>query len=464
MSLRARVALLVGLVVAVTTAVGSIGARVVAERELIGEVDEFLIERAQPLVERLGGDQIIDDRGPRGERPVYLGGPVAEFDSRVQIVLNDGTTIVLTGDDVIPLAEADPYNEARRHYVFEEFDLDGSPYRSINWGLPDGTQVAVARDVSEVRSSLTSIGRQLLALAVGVTGLASVAGWFLAGRTSRPIEELTAAADTVARTQDLAVPIGAGGGGEVGALAASFNTMLAGLRTSREQQHRLVLDAGHELRTPLTSLRASVELLDQPGLDPADRQQLGHRIRTEIDELTTLVNELVDLGTDAQIHEAPEPCDLCDLVDAVAAGARRRHGRSVVVSGLESVPLVGQPTMLRRALANLVANAEKFSPADSEIEILVGTDAEPGGPDHAFVTVRDRGPGFAPADLPHVFDRFYRAAEARSTSGSGLGLSIVRHIAEAHGGIAWAENRIDGAGAAVGIRIPLTPVVSAPIG
>jgi two-component system sensor histidine kinase MprB len=301
--------------------------------------------------------------------------------------------------------------------------------------------VQVARSLAETDDALAGTRNTALVLTAIAIAAAAAVGGREARRIARPIEELADGAERVARTQELDTPFSTSGPEEVGRLAGSLTTMLGALDRSRRQQRQLVADAGHELRTPLTTLRTSVELLQRDDLTAADRDRLLHTVSAELGELTTLVTEIVDLGTDAARTEPAQPCDIRDLAEAVAERARRRHDRPVEVSG-PPVGLVGQPGMLDRALTNLVDNAVKFSPAGSPVEIVVASDR---------VAVRDHGPGIDETDLPHVFERFYRATAARTLPGSGLGLAIVAYVAEAHGGAAFASNveAADGADGAI---------------
>jgi two-component system sensor histidine kinase MprB len=228
--------------------------------------------------------------------------------------------------------------------------------------------------------------------------------------------------------------------------------MLVRLEQSRDDQQRLVQDAGHELRTPLTSLRTNVSLLRRfDEMPPETRERVIADLDGETKELTTLVNEVVLLATATPTGASPEPVELAVIADSVAARAFRRTGRQIRVRADDSVVL-GQPAAVERAMWNLVENACKFSADGSDVDLAV---------DRGTVLVRDRGPGIDPADLPHVFDRFYRATAARSLPGSGLGLAIVRDVAEGHGGQVLAANRPDG-GAELGFRLPLAQAPADP--
>jgi two-component system sensor histidine kinase MprB len=227
--------------------------------------------------------------------------------------------------------------------------------------------------------------------------------------------------------------------------------MLAALEESRQQQRRLVHDAGHELRTPLTALRTNIELLARADeLPDEQRRSLLEDVTFELKELSNLVTEVVDLATDAATNdEVMVIMRLDELVERMVDRARRRSGREIV-AGLEPAQVEGRRVMLERAVANLIDNAVKWSPTDSPVEVSLS-----GG----RLEVRDHGSGIAGADLPHVFDRFYRAQAARGAPGSGLGLSIVKRIVEEHGGTVFAREA-EGGGALVGFDLPVEEILS----
>ena len=236
------------------------------------------------------------------------------------------------------------------------------------------------------------------------------------------------------------------GSGEVSDLGRSFSSMMNALSTSLEQQQRLVSDASHELRTPLTALRTNIESLELfDAIPETERREMIRDIRLEVEELSTLTAELVDLATDQmQSAEQIGTVDLLALTRDVAQRARRRSGRTIDVSDGGGNSIDGFSNQLLRAVSNLVDNAIKYSPAGSSIEISV---------DGGSVRVRDHGPGIAEKDLPHIFERFYRSIDARSAPGSGLGLAIVADAVNRHQGTVFAANAPDG-GAIVGFDLP----------
>jgi two-component system sensor histidine kinase MprB len=219
--------------------------------------------------------------------------------------------------------------------------------------------------------------------------------------------------------------------------------MLGALASSREQQRRLVQDAGHELRTPLTSIRTNLDVMRRhPDLSATDREAVVADIHAEVEQLTELVDEIVAVSVGDIVDEPREPLDLAELATDVTARYQRRSGRDIVVVA-EPTPVVAQRAAVQRALSCLLDNATKFDPSGAPIEVSVRDRG---------IAVADRGMGIPDNELALVFERFHRAEEARTMPGSGLGLSIVRDVAERHGGSVFARNR-DGGGAVIGFRL-----------
>ena len=322
--------------------------------------------------------------------------------------------------------------------------LDGHRYRFVVVTAHDGSQVRVGRSLAEVERALSSILMRTLAVGASVILAAALLGILIARWLTGPLEKLTDTAERIARSGRTDIPIVVEHKDETGRLAGALQTMLAALQESRDAQQQLVQDAGHELRTPLTSMRANVgTLLRHPNLDPDARREAISSVDAELIELSTLVEELVELAIDGPDAEPQVDVQVGRLVTDVVERARRRSRREITLT-VEPFTVSAAPRLLARAVGNLLNNAVKFSPAGTVIEVAVS---------HGTVTVRDHGPGFEPADLPLVFDRFYRAVAARSLSGSGLGLAIVRRAAEASGASASASNA-PGGGALLEIRWP----------
>jgi two-component system sensor histidine kinase MprB len=247
------------------------------------------------------------------------------------------------------------------------------------------------------------------------------------------------------------------GADEVGRLTASFNVMLSSLAAARDRERQLVADAGHELRTPLTSLRTNLDLLAQAGssgrpLDPADEQSLLDDVREQLVELGHLVDDLVQLSRGIDPATGRESADLAVIVhDSVTKVARRAH--DVRIEQLISPWWVeADVPALSRAVTNLLDNAVKWSPPGGTVIVQL---------QDGVLTVADEGPGVAPNDRPHVFDRFYRADGARGLPGSGLGLAIVAQAVQQHGGTISVDEAPSG-GARFDVLIPGQPEAPSP--
>ncbi len=299
----------------------------------------------------------------------------------------------------------------------------------------------------------------ILLLLAGPAALAATAvgGWWLARRALRPIGRLTSDAGQIGMNRlSERLPV-ASTGDEVARLATTLNTMLARIEAGVDEQHRLVADASHELRTPLTAMRAELEVsLRADDLDPAAQDVLRSTLE-EVDRLSRTVDGLLTLSRADQgaldLHR--RPVDLAaiaeDTVERLRALAATR-GVSVETQATPA-PAHVDAAWLGQAIGNLLDNAIKFSPAGGTVTV---TTAAEGG--EALVRVLDEGPGI-PADARElVFDRFHRLdpSRTRATGGSGIGLSIVREIAQAHGGRAWTEPD-PGGGSLFAIAVPSAP-------
>ena len=318
----------------------------------------------------------------------------------------------------------------------------GKHWRMVAVPAGRGQALVLAQSLEPTDQMLGRLGLVMLLFGVAGMIIAGLAGWAVARNGLRPVRRLTTAVEDIARTQRLD-PIPIDGSDEVARLAASFNEMLRALSASQRQQRRLVADAGHELRTPLTSLRTNLDLLAQAdgraGLSAEARAELLADVRAQIEELSTLVGDLVELAREEPAEPTVEPVELAAVVaQAVERVRRRRHRR---VRGPHQ-SLVGG-----RRLCG--AGAGDHEPARQRRQVESARRAgSPWSCGRAPCVVSDQGPGIAAEDLDHVFERFYRSAESRGMPGSGLGLSIVRSVAERHGGRVSAGTA-PGGGAAI---------------
>lgn len=455
MTLRVRLALALAALAAIAVLAVGVTTYATTVRALRNEVDQTLSAYSRRLADRDGRFAVVlcglvATRDP--ERNEDSGGGIPELPgSRVQCLTSAGQRLVTATSGRLPASSADRALARRGGSArFSTVETEEGDYRVLTVPVTGGGAVMLGRSLTETSGTLAALRTRSIISGIGVILGAAALGWLTALRMTRPIERLTDASERIAATGELAADLPPAGRDEVGRLAGAFGTMLAALTRSREQQQRLVQDAGHELRTPLTSLRANVDTLARhPDLDPAVRDRVVADLGSEVRELSALTEELLDLVVEGRESEPEQPIDLPALLARSAARVERRRDRRITVVA-EPCTLHGRPTQLGRAIGNLLENAAKFSPPGSPIELR-----EVGG----VVSVRDHGPGIDPGDLPHIFDRFYRADAARSLPGSGLGLAIVAQIAADHGGSVRAENAPDG-GAIVTIALP--PVVRDP--
>ncbi|MFE0330736.1 HAMP domain-containing sensor histidine kinase [Streptomyces sp. NPDC003753] len=386
-------------------------------------------------------------------------------------VLGPGGAVVDHSNPPLPVGADDrsiaASAKAAKLLEHKNVDVGGDVYRVATVALGHGRGgVQVAQELSSTEDLLRSLQQRTALLMGAVVSAAGLFGWWLARRITRRLVVLAGAAEDVARTRRLGIQVPVTGNDEVGRLGRSFDRMLGRLARSEEDQRRLVQDAGHELRTPLTSLRTNISLLRRiDELPPAAREELVADLAEESRELTDLVNELVALAAGQSDTEPVQRLTLADVAEDAATIARRRTGREIAVRASGDTTVDGRTTALQRAVSNLLENAAKFDrDAEAPIEIVVT------GPEHPLqledsdepesgtplgivrVEVLDRGPGIEEADLMRIFDRFYRAADARSLPGSGLGLSIVREVATSHGGASFAYRR-EGGGAVIGFTV-----------
>jgi two-component system sensor histidine kinase MprB len=435
MTFRTRIVLASAGAVAVAIAVASVLVFVIVRGQLRSQVDEALLERVPDVSYRIGPEGGIVVELP----PQPLGGAGGV----VQLVRSDGSTFRPGRSEgpLQPLPVTDRtlgVASGSSGQFFEDMEYAGAHLRLLTASLAPGLAVQVARPLDEVDGTLRTLAWLLGGFTAAGVGAAALLGAGVARTSLAPVRRLTEATERVTVTGDLNLRVESGTRDELGRLAANFNRMLAALEQAVVSQRQLVADASHELRTPLTSLRTNVEVLAVAGSLPAEeRERLLADVVAQLEELTTLVGDLVELS-----REGLPPVDLEDVrLDEVVAEAvdrtRRRSPEIRFVTDMEPTVVRGDPSALSRAVTNLLDNAAKWTDPHGQVDVtLRGCE----------LTVRDRGPGVDQTDLPKIFDRFYRAPSARGTPGSGLGLAIVRKVAEAHGGTVSAE-RAEGGGA-----------------
>jgi two-component system, OmpR family, sensor histidine kinase MprB len=474
MTFRRRIVVLAASAVAAAIALAAVVTYVVVGSELHGGVDDSLrqqrprvaivssVEKATaPAAGQAAGDKSTG-RTVSGEALEQLPPGADQFFQAqlpspalggaaglAQVTLSNGDVIASATGAKLPTTQADrEVASGKRSESFRDATIGGVHFRVLTTRGPKGATLTLAKPLTDVDDTLGRLRWILFAVTIGGIGLASGFGLAVSRAAARPLGRLTATAEQVTATGELHHRIEPEGDDEPGRLAASFNAMLSALDASRDAQRQLVADASHELRTPLTSIRANVELLERArDMEPGERAQVLASVRGQLEDLTILVGDLVDLARPGdRAVEPPEELRLDELVHDAVQRARRLAPATQFVLNADACIVSGSRARLARAVGNLLDNAVKWSPPGQPVEISV---------EAGEVTVRDHGPGIAEDDLPHVFDRFYRARAARGLPGSGLGLAIVKQVAEAHGGSVVAESA-PGGGARLRLALPLS--------
>ena len=473
MSFRRRVALASATAVAVAVVLASALTYLLSARQLHRQVDEQVLSRADTLrlaptsASVLARQQLENLLTPprKARTPAKPAGssqsPIPNSSPRPnqvrgyqQLIGANGNVIFRSTPSITLPVDARTRALAGGTGVrfFSDANVGGIHMRILAEHVSGDRVLQVAQPLTEVDSLLANLRLILILLDVGGIALAALLGTLVAGEAVRPLRRLTQATEHVALTQDLSGRIEPVGDDEIGRLAGSFNSMLdaledstGALATSVHAQRQLVADASHELRTPITSVRTNIEILQQRAadIDPAEQQQLLGDVVEQIEELTLLMNDLIDLARGDEPRVSDEDVRLDVLVAEVAERADRRGAGVKIEVHAEPTLVRGVPKRLERAVSNLLDNALKYGPGEPvEIHLRAGE-----------LTVRDHGPGIAADELPYIFDRFYRGAHARGRPGSGLGLAIVRQVAKQQGGSISAESA-PGGGTIMRMRLP----------
>jgi two-component system, OmpR family, sensor histidine kinase MprB len=474
-TLRLRIAAGASAAVALTVIAAAIGVYVAVRAELRGQIDQSLSQRAPVFaapgkIGAAGGPQragplpaipaggagLTVTGGAAGEGKLRLppGVPDAGFFARlralprevqpvrfggapgyVQFVTAEGNVLVPGGQGATPPLALNATDKAiaqsGRGRSFSDRTVKGTHLRVLTSGVPGLGAVLVARPLAEVDHELGNVLLILIIVGAGGIAVAGLLGALVARAALAPVVGFARRAETLSGSLDTSKRVEVKGRDELTRLARSFNATLDALERSAQAQRQLVADASHELRTPIASLRANIQVLAEVDRLPIEEQQrLRADIISELDELTALVSDVVELARGTEATALRDEVRLDEIVSAAVERSRRRSDVRFELQ-LEPTLVRGDPARIDRAVSNLLDNARKWSPPGglAEVTLRDGT-----------LIVRDHGPGFEEADLPNVFERFYRADEARKLPGSGLGLAIVRQAAEAHGGRASAEN------------------------
>jgi two-component system sensor histidine kinase MprB len=455
MSLRARIAAVASLSVALAVIAAALGLYVAVRSDLRGELDSALRSRARAfMVPGAPGGGAAPPAAygsgtAGGALPQFAPGdgggrfpghvqpaPFGAASGYVEFIEASGRIEIPGGQGAkstrITASAADRAIAARGSgSSLDDRSVKGTKLRVLTVGTGRGTAVLIARPLNEVEHELSRLLLILVLIGGGGIVLAAIIGALVARTALAPIARFTADTEALSGNLDLSRRLDVRGRDELARLAESFNGTLDALERSVEAQRHLVADASHELRTPIASLRANIQVLGEAERLPASEQRsLREDIIAELDQLTALVADVVELARGSDDRGPVEDVRLDEVVGAAVQNARRR-GETRFELELEQSVVSGRADRIGRAVTNVIDNARKWSPDDGIVEIAVR---------EGVLSVRDHGPGFQESDLPFVFDRFYRADAARGLPGSGLGLAIVRQAAEACGGFAEAKN------------------------
>jgi two-component system sensor histidine kinase MprB len=451
-SLRWRVMLLAMSMVAMVVVLMAVAVYAVVSRALYDDIDSQLQSRARLLIE---SGSLAADPGKAIEGTAYS-------DVNAMLVI-PGRTIYTANQEGETLPIGDPEKDVVQGKLW--MSLRTANYqRVLAVHLSNGSSLLISKSLTPTGKVLKRLGSILLIVGGLGMAVAAIAGGTVARTGLRPVARLTQAAERVARTEDLR-PIPVHGSDELARLTEAFNMMLRALAESRERQARLVTDAGHELRTPLTSLRTNVELLmasmapGAPRLPDEEMAGLQTDVIAQIEELSTLVGDLVDLTRDDAGSTIHEPVDMSEVVDRSLERVRRRRNDIEFDAHIEGWQVYGDAAGLSRAVLNLLDNAAKWSPPGGRVGVWL----HQLDPATAEFVVSDRGPGIPLHERRLVFERFFRSTSARGMPGSGLGLAIVKQVVLKHGGALRIEDTVPGGdppGATIHLVLPGRPVAT----
>ena len=443
--LQRRVAYLTTIAVALAVAVTSVAGYVTLRISLYRALDAEMVQTATSLAV-VPVAQDIRTLGGLTERALRAG------NVSVAAIRTDGETFyvpderdhLVLGATELAVARLQSGYSARNGVT-----SGGDAYRIVAVPITDlgNYALVLGRPLQPTNDILSSLWLVLIIFGVAGVIIAAVVGAYVARSSLRPVRELSAAVEYVSVTKELTPITINAPAGDIAVLAESFNQMLQSLASSRERQARLIADAGHELRTPLTSLRTNIELLaadaESGMLKQKDRIAILADVKAQLVEFTELIGDLVQLARD-ETASTPEALDFRNVVNAALDRVRRRAHGLIFDVELNPFYVVGDSDTLERAITNLLDNAVKWSPPNGTIRVQLEGDR---------LRVADQGPGISEADMPFIFDRFYRGDTARQTSGTGLGLSIVAQTVAQHGGWVTAGRSAQG-GAEFTIQLP----------
>ncbi len=454
MSLRARLTLLYISLVGGILLLFGVAVYEAINFTLITQIDETLERTANEIIDNttvtpVGELKVISI--PAMDLPIDVYVQIWGRDHRRQFVSPENISFLNRPLDPAVLDAADP--------IYRDVMSGSLHLRVFTIPLEVGQRPIGTMQVGEKLAVVDATQRTLLIVLVAgtliATTLAGLAGWISTNLALEPLEDVTQAALQITRADDLSrrIPYQGPPGDEVGQLIHAFNQTLTRLEALFNTQRRFMADVGHELRTPLTVIKGNVGLMRRIGVD----EESLSGIESEVDRLTRLVGDLLLL---AQAESGKLPLDsrlveldtlILDAMQQMRVLARDRL--QLRLGDIDQVLVCGDQDRLKQVFVNLIGNAISYTPKGGEVIISVGKME-----DQARLLVSDNGPGIAPEDLPHIFERFYRGEKSRTRSkdgkGFGLGLSIAYWIVRNHGGRIEVDSTL-GQGTTFCVWLPL---------
>jgi two-component system OmpR family sensor kinase len=436
---------------------------VLFERNLTEEIDNSLNDRATEMIRILATAP-----APFASRIPTAVDAFASGEFFIQLVGADGEILDRSsnlGRQQIPVLPESLARIARTGADFETIDADRHRLRVFTLPLVSNGRVIgflqVARSLEDLKATMVRLRQVLLVGSGFILVVAFLTGSLIARRALRPIDRITQTAQRIGASGNLTERVKTRSPqDEIGRLASTFNWMLdrlaqaySRLEQTLAAQRRFIADASHELRTPLTTVLGNLDFLTRHGnlKDPDLREALADA-RSEAERMSRLVEDLLFLArADAGQRLQKTTTRADEIVREVVRQARRlARGQTVEVGPIEPATIVASPDHFKQLLLILVDNAIKYTPPGGEIRISACLE---GDPPELAIAIADTGPGIAPEALPHIFERFYRAEQARGGTGSGLGLAIARWLADEHGGRIEVSSQV-GVGSVFTVRLP----------
>ena len=452
MSLRLRLTLLYSTLMGGILLIFGVGVYTILNYVMLNQLDDMLKSVVEDIVQVTQVDSM-------GEINVLSLPLDMNTNAYVQVWGRDGELKSASQSVRFIKEPFDPIGRNATRPVYRETTVQGVHLRVLSAPLLyNGRIIGVlqaATSMAVVDTNRRDLVDAMILVAILSATLAGFASWYVLGRAFAPLETITETVEQINRADDLSrrIPYDERADDEISSLVESFNQTLERLETLFTSQQRFIADVSHELRTPLTVIKGNVDLMRR--MKKLDEESLSS-IDQEAGRLTRLVGGLLMLAQaeSGKLTLTMAPVELDVLVTEVFQEMRILAGGTVHIrmNEIDQIMVHGDRDRLKQVLLNLMGNAIQYTPPGGEVFLSMAKVGE-----QARIIIRDTGPGIPAEDLPHIFDRFYRAEKSRTrgkTTGFGLGLSIAHWIVEHHGGRIEVESK-EGKGTTFAIWLPL---------